>query len=455
MNLDLFAAGFLAAMGVITASFITYLITRYVEYKGRGSSKKAIKDRAAWRKKQIKNFSYSTGGAVAAAVLIGFLLSWWDPSDKLPQDIWLMVLPTTISSILLTAYIRRKHKKHIVVSATALVLSVLFGLLLVNNYYRYYPTLYSVIGIQNRIKVIADRHSTTFEYTKDHSAAPVGSIENDLYGPNFSPKGTIESVRIPGKVSKFNARDGWLYVPRIAGGKTAVDLPVIVLMAGTPGAPTDWLNGGGLQATLDTYATVHHGITPMVFVLDENGSQLNDTECVDSARGNVETYLSVDVPTYIKSHFNVSTTPDHWAIGGLSLGGLCGVMLALRHQDTFHYFLDFGGESAPEIGSEDKTITGLFNGSQAEYQAHIPMNLLLGHKYPNMGGFFAIGKSDNPKTVDNLQSLYQLTKQSDMNSVLEMIGGEHTFNVWQQSFKDALPWIANQLGSDNCTTACH
>ena len=453
MNVDLFAAGFLAGVGVVTASFITYLVTKSLEYKDTRKGKKALARKKAWQKKQIKNYSYAASSAVLAALLIGFLLGLWDGADKLPGDIWLMALPTTVSSILLGLYVRRKHKRHIALSACAVVCSIVFGLLLVNNYYRFYPTLYTVIGLQNRIKVIHDRETTTFQYAKD-SKTQAHTIEEELYSPNFVTKGKITGVKIPGKVSKFNARDGWIYMPAIANGQTQLNLPVIVLMAGSPGSPVDWLNGGGVQATLDNFARLHHGITPIVVGVDPNGSQFADTECVNSPRGNVETYLAVDVPHYLKDHFNVSEDPAQWAIGGLSLGGTCGVMMVLRNPDVYHYFLDFGGEIAPEIGTESQTIKTLFGGSTELYEAHLPMQILQKGKYPNLGGFFAAGKDDSAKLVENMQALYEQSKTSGLNSVIELVGGEHTFDVWQQSFRDAMPWISNQLGATACNNGC-
>jgi S-formylglutathione hydrolase FrmB len=449
MNVDLFAAGFLAGVGVVTASVITYLVTRLLEYKGQGKSKKALARKQAWQKKQIKYFSAAAGAAIIAALLLGLLLGVLDRTDKLPSDIWLMFLPTTISGILLAVYVRRQHKRHSIISICALVFSLTFGLLLVNNYYRFYPTLYSVIGLQNRIKVIADRKTTTFQYAKGSASAH--NTEDGLYGNVvWLQKGKVMGVNIPGTTSKFKARNAWIYVPPVAE-RTQIKLPVIIMMAGVPGSPGDWLNGGGLQATLDAFAQAHHGITPLVAVVDQNGSSVNDTECVDSPRGNVETYLSTDVPGYLKQHFAVSEDSAQWAIGGLSLGGMCGLMLTLRHTDTFHYFLDFGGESGPEIGSQETTIRTLFNGSTTAYEAHLPMKLLQKQKYTGIGGFFAIGKNDKPELVEDMQNMYAQTKKSDMNTVMELVGGEHTFNVWQQSFKDALPWVSNQLGATSLT----
>ena len=171
-------------------------------------------------------------------------------------------------------------------------------------------------------------------------------------------------MNIPGTVSKFNARGAYVYVPAVYSAVSDISLPLIVLSTGYPGLPENWL-GSGLEATMDQFAHLHDGITPLVFMVDDTGGLTNDTECVNSPRGNVETYLTTDVPNYIKSHFRVINNPDNWAIGGLSMGGMCSVMLTLLHPNVFHYFMDYSGEIGPEIGSKQKTVDVLFGGSEA------------------------------------------------------------------------------------------
>jgi S-formylglutathione hydrolase FrmB len=205
---------------------------------------------------------------------------------------------------------------------------------------------------------------------------------------------------------------------------------------------------------MDEFAQHHDGIAPLVFMVDNTGSLTNDTECVNSPRGNVETYLTTDVPDYIKAHFNVATGASHWAIGGLSLGGMCAVMLALRHPDVYSNFLDFGGEIGPEIGSQQTTIDKLFGGSEQNWAQHQPATLLAQHKYNNMGGFFAVGAQDTRSLTDAAQQLSTASKEAGIDTLYEVIAGEHTFSTWQDAFKLSLPWVSNRLGSTECSVTC-
>jgi len=211
-----------------------------------------------------------------------------------------------------------------------------------------------------------------------------------------------------------------------------------------------------LVSTMDEFAKEHHGITPLVFVVDDIGSPINDTECVNSPRGNVETYLTTDVPKYIENNYPASDNPANWGIGGLSLGGTCAVMLALTHPNVYHYFLDMGGDLGPSIGTKQETIQKLYGGNEAAWAADQPSILLKTKTYKNVGGYFANGREDSPDVVNGTSQLYTESKNAGLDTVYETVDGQHTFDVFDELFSNALPWLSNRIGATNCsgTTTC-
>jgi S-formylglutathione hydrolase FrmB len=348
-----------------------------------------------------------------------------------------------------------KHKIRILAGITTLA-SLLFVLVLVNSYYRFYPTLYAVFGKSNVQNLGASQDSVAIQYTaKASGTANTSSIEQSLDSLSKQPtSGKVFKLDIPGTTSKFIPRAAYVYEPAIASTLPNTKLPVIVLSAGFPGIPENWL-GSGLEQTMDAFAEKHKGITPIIFMIDNTGSLTNDTECVNSPHGQVETYMTTDVPNYIKSHFSVSANPANWAIGGLSMGGMCSIMLTLRHPDVYHYFDDIAGEIGPEVGSQQKTIDDLFGGSTAAWTAHQPDLLLKSHTYNGLGGFFGVGRDDTLEVTDAEHTLYSDAEQAGVQSVYEDIAGQHTFDVWQQLFKDSLPWLSNRIGATVCgDTSC-
>lgn len=405
---------------------------------------------------------YCLVGAVVSSIGLQLLVSIADKADKIPSQLWLMLLPLTASLaaaayILLKTPLKTVRKKiYIPIVSVAFISSLLLGLVALNDYYHYYPTISSVFGVADRKQSLLNQDSTTLQFANQTGSVRQQTIEGSLYNAtDATTSGTITPVSIPGALSHFSSRSGFVYTPAIALAPAKINLPVIVLTEGVPGSSTDWIYGGDLKNTMDSYAAHHKGIVPYVFVIDELGSGYNDTECVDSSRGNVETYLTKDVPNYIKANYEVTSAATGWGIGGLSLGGLCGIMLTLRHPDIYTTFMDLGGEIAPEVGSPQQTAKLLFKGSLEELQNHEPLTLLAKRNYPSIGGYFAIGKKDKKNLVDDMRLLFEASQKAKIESVYEAIGGEHSFNVWAQGFKDALPWMSNRLGATQCVTKCN
>ena len=452
MNFDLFGQTPLVCVAILSAGLASYLVTQM---------------------KTKRNVPELLGFSILASVIVQLAIAYGlgNSSNELPPQLWLMILPWAFSISLIFGIMhvrkhtkmskkKRKRTRFIYIPVTVnVVCCFLLGAILLNGYYHYYPTFYSLIGDNQFTQTSLDKNGQVIlQYNANGKpVAPNNStLEGSLYGnTNSSTDGRLYSTDIPGTISKFHARNAWVYVPAIATtDPNALNLPVLVLLAGYPGAPTDWLHGVNLVANMNAFAKQHHGITPIVVVADDTGSQFNDTECVNSPRGNVETYLAQDVPNYIEAHFPVSDNPANWAVGGLSMGGTCAVMLSLMHPNVYQTFLDMSGESGPGLDSQAQTIQTLFNGSLTAWQDHQPLYLLQHHKYTIGAGFFATGNADTPETINDTRQLYLAAKRAGLNTVYETVQGPHTFNVFTQIFTDALPWLSNQAGATNCIGSC-
>lgn len=449
MNFDLFGQTLVVTVAIVGTGLTSFLVTQM-------------------RHKRTLPELLGISIVIAVAIHMGVAAYLGSSADELPSQLWLIALPWIFSISLIFGIIGdRKHTKmtkkkrrrsrviYVPVTVNVIACLLLAGVLL-NNYYRYYPTYSSLIGHNEVIPAsLANNGQVVLRYSANGKplTGNVSTLESSLYGSSSaSTAGRLYSTPIPGTISKFKARDALVYVPAIASADpNALNLPVLVLLAGVPGAPTDWLHGVSLVDTMNAFAKQHHGITPIVFVPDDTGTQFNDTECVNSPRGNVETYLTQDVPNYIKAHFPVSDNPADWAIGGLSMGGTCATMLSLVHPNVYQTFLDMSGESGPSLNSQGETVQFLFHGSLTDWQDHQPLYLLAHRNYTNLGGFFASGNADDPNTVIETKQLYLSAKQAGLDTVYETVQGPHSFNVFAQIFKDALPWLSNRVGATSCS----
>ena len=100
-----------------------------------------------------------------------------------------------------------------------------------------------------------------------------------------------------------------------------------------------------------------------------------DSLCVDSpAQGNAETYITKDVIAAIDNKLRTITNAKGRAIGGLSMGGFCGLNLGLKHPDLYSVVIDLSGETASEPDTLPGGNQALYGGSdwQAKADANSP-----------------------------------------------------------------------------------
>jgi S-formylglutathione hydrolase FrmB len=368
-------------------------------------------------------------------------------SDHLLIDAWgslsitawwpVRVVVLALGAVAVLAVVRAlRRPASPVVRTLAVMAAVLLGLLTlggaVNAHYAYVPTLGVALGAPS-----GDDPS-------------VSSIDVD--DGRIPAKGQVVPLTVPPTASNFSARQAQVYLPPAWFATLRPALPVVMLLHGEPGDPSDWTDGGEAAAAADAWAAQHHGVAPVLVMPDINGSLTSDTECVDSSLGNAETYLTVDVPAAVQQQFGTKPPGRSWALAGLSEGGACAIMLALRHPELFSTFGDFGGLSGPRVGESDTdtdpTVAELFGGSRPEFAAHEPADLLAtgGPAFRNLGGWFEVG-GDDGDPLAAAQKLAPLAAGARITTCLIVVpDGGHTFDVWSAAFRGSLPWMAARLG---------
>lgn len=347
------------------------------------------------------------------------LTHWWPVRAAL-------VVPVVVLVGLAVCWARRWYLRT-ALGLLALVLVAVNVLAGVNAYYGYYLTVGQAIGL-----------------TGGDTASPAQFNRRTV-----PADGLVVAIDIPGRRSHFRARPADVYLPPAWFVHPRPRLPVLVLLHGSPGGPEGWLDGGTAPQTLNRWAAAHDGRTPIVVMPDVNGSFLADTECVDSPIGNAETYLTVDVPSFVRDRFATLPPGPHWAVGGYSEGGECSVMLALRHPTVFATFLDLSGVAGPRVGNTNAigdSVAVLFHGSRQDFDDHEPAYLLTHHRYHGaVTGWFAVGASDGAP-VGAARHLAALGPPAGVPARLVIAPSQyHTFYFWSRAFADALPWLVARV----------
>jgi S-formylglutathione hydrolase FrmB len=180
---------------------------------------------------------------------------------------------------------------------------------------------------------------------------------------------------------------------------------------------------------------------------DPNGVHTIDSECINSPFGNAETYLVDDVPAFVRHQFSASRAAGSLAIGGLSAGGTCSVMLALRHPTVYPTFASFSGFASPQYQetSQAATIDILFHGSASDFAAHDPTQLLDGGHFTGLAGWFEVGNQDT-QPLEAAHHLQPAALRAGIATCILVRPGGHDFDLWSQALEDAFAWLVWRLG---------
>jgi enterochelin esterase-like enzyme len=380
--------------------------------------------------------------AAGAGALLGLALTWIlsDSLDLFGADltavvrVWIAAGCAAIGVAIVS--MRRASWMRVVASALALVLFALTTAMAVNVDFGQFPTVRSVLGIS----AIPDEASQPLP-----PAAGTATSFADWVAPATMPKtGTLTTVTIPASESHFVARPAVVYLPPAALTADPPKLPVLIMMSGQPGSPEDPLVTNKLQQSLDAYAAAHDGLAPIVVSPDQLGDPTDNPMCVDSPLGNSQSYLTVDVPNWIRSNLSVIDDPHFWGIGGLSQGGTCSIQLGAAFPNLFGVILDASGEEYPRIGDAQKTVDAAFGGSLARYEAAYPANIMQQHgPYTDTFAVFGVGSND-AAFVPQVKAIYADAQAAGMTSTyIEVPGSAHDVTTWSSVFAQGLQLIAD------------
>ena len=400
------------------------------------------------------------GGALVATVLIVALLAWgqarygWFPAG-FPISYYGWAAVPVLAGCTLFSVASPLRVRRVIAAALAIPVGLAAGALAINRDYDLLPDV-----------VQSDQHTTLQSQPVPPTGPGARPVRSARPGPPPPQRGTREraaghasqagssagmpnsgtafEVTIPAPISHFAARPAWIWVPPAYLADPAITVPVVMLLAGNPGMTSDWLRAGRAGQTASRYAASHHGIAPILVMPDDNGGFDNDTECLDSPRGNAETYLTSDVPNFV--HQQLGASLHRWAVAGLSESGTCAAMLALRHPALFAVFADYSGLTSPTPSNwvnPDLAARTFFGGSLTRYHEHDPLWLLAHSPARTVAGIWVAGSADHG-AVRAQRELIALAAAHGLRTwSQEVPGGGHSFALWSRAFSLSLPVLVN------------
>jgi enterochelin esterase-like enzyme len=392
---------------------------------------------------------FAIGGV--SGVVIGGLLSWWlgsveneaDVSPTVVDRLWFVAVFAGLG-IAVVAIIHggRVRRLLAVVAAAVFILS---GGLAINRDSGLFTTVRETLGM-SQVAALAMEGI--------HPAKAAVSWNPVLYEswrppPGMPVHGRYGSVEIPGTVSGFSARPAIVYLPPAALAPDAPALPVVMLMSGQgPGAaPSNVVQAGRIIETLDRLAAQNHGLAPIVVIPDQLGFPTKNPMCLDGRFGRSDTYLTVDVPSWIRSHLPVQSGAEAWAVGGFSQGGTCSIQLAAKYPTLFRSFIDISGQLGPRLRSVEDTIARAFNGNRRAFEDAQPITIMrrMGH-YADSSGFIAVGAGDR-RYGPAAEKIAAAARQAGMNiQTLTVRASSHDWATGAVGLAKGLEWLMPRIG---------
>lgn len=398
----------------------------------------------------------ATGGAFLAAALLAAGTGWVlvhaagvsAQELPLPVTVWmgLAYWAVLLAGLNLAGSSRRRR----ILAPVAMTALILVAALQVNIYYAAYRTLGDMTGASTAAIGALPQAARAVPRTMPGPASgpktgPVASTW--VKPPGLPATGTISSVQIPGIVSGFAARPAYVYLPPAYQAPSRPAMPVLVLVAGQPGSPADWITAGGVATTMNAFAAAHEGLAPVVVIPDVNGSAPGNTMCMDSKIANAGTYLATDVPAWIKTTLRVDPVPARWAVGGFSFGGTCALQMAALHPDIYPSAIDLSGEAEPALGPDrSATIAQAFGGNTAAFDAVSPLKVLAAGHYSHSRIYLAAGAQDGTFSGYQARTADAAAKAGMSVRTVLVPGQGHSWEIPRQTMGPALDWLAPALG---------
>lgn len=375
---------------------------------------------------------------VVAGAGLGFLLCWLlgDVLDVFGIDLTLTTRAWSAVAfggvaLAIVSFVRA-HAWRIVAAGLAIPAFLLVGAVGINQDFGEFTTVGSALGVSpyESFSAVPSAHGTIADWRAS------GALPR---------QGKVEQVDIPAARSNFAHRSALVYLPPAALTANPPALPVIEAFSGQPGQPADLFRSAGLAGLLDHEAAAHHGVAPIVVVPDQLGAPDHNPMCVDGPLGDSATYLTKDVPDWIRTHLPVETDRDGWFVAGFSQGGTCAIQFGAAHPELFGGLLDISGEVAPTIGPN--TVALGFSGSAAAYTAAGPLSILSSKApYRDTVALFGYGSGDSRygpgvARIAGAAGAAGMTTETFVSQ-----GTAHDWHTVRTVLTLALPSISDRLG---------
>lgn len=207
---------------------------------------------------------------------------------------------------------------------------------------------------------------------------------------------------------------------------------VIQLLGGYPGVLSAWFHSTQIVQGYLRARAAH--VPPAILVATEvNVAGRTDLECLDGpGHPRVETWITRDVPNFMRAHFRVAGRSG-WAVMGYSMGGYCAPYLALAHPDVYAAAVAMEGYLVPSTPSLPQS----FLASRSL--------LVAAARHPAVSLLWETDQRDWESPPSFGVRLRAATQLPTRVTLAVVPGQGHATRVWRQMLPGALTWLLERL----------
>ena len=320
----------------------------------------------------------------------------------------------------------------------------------VNRSGHYLPTWAAVVGSEAGTdpRTVLDQRSssTSLPGPSGWRATPAEQMQDRLQARSS----LLETITITGATTGY-ALPATVYLPGSYSAGGSRRFPLLELQAGYPGNEKTWSSYLDLKDTLDSL--IANGSLPAVMVVmpRQNPLRGHDSECVDADPGTLsgslaDTYLSQDVPRYMRQHYRAGLTRRDLIVGGFSTGAYCAANLALRHPRTYAGAIVLSGYFCTIV---DRSTGRLF-ADRTEVDDNCPL-LTVARTHPPLAVFIGAAQ-DNKEDMHHVAMMQGRFPPSDRVRVVITRTGGHSSVAWRVLSRLSLVWMASVFGGSRQAT---
>ncbi len=267
-------------------------------------------------------------------------------------------------------------------------------------------------------------------------AAQLGKARDTAAGPILMTTLTGPKSGVTGKV--------WVWLPpEYNDPKYAkYGFPVLTLYAGGQSNGYNTWTDDQLPIQVADEDLVKQGKAhPFIMIMPVQNLVANESQSLDCSdipgQPKMGTWMSEDVPDFVRANFRTLQGRDGWGLMGASTGAFCSAKLALEHPDKFKAAVPIDGYFNPD--------SSFWKGHEAERLAGSP-DVMVGQGKADVRMLATAGGA-TPEEVRLVKAWVAKAAPPLKIDYYEQPGGKHLTSNFKKMIPDTLVWLTQNLAA--------